>query len=57
MSEENVETVRRAYERVNATLELSRELYDPDVEFDVGDVSATTRTSSSTWEMCRWNSG
>src|SRR5262245_1282129 len=39
MSEENVETVRRAYERVNATLELPRELYDPDVEFDVGDVS------------------
>jgi hypothetical protein len=29
MSQENVETVRRAYERVNATLELSRELYDP----------------------------
>ena len=39
MSQEKVETVRRAYERVNATLELSRELYDPDVEFDVGDVS------------------
>jgi hypothetical protein len=39
MSQENVEIVRRAYERVNATLELSLELYDPDVEFDVGDVS------------------
>ena len=39
MSQENVEIVRRAYERVNATLELSQELYDPDVEFDVGDVS------------------
>ena len=39
MSQENVETVRRAYESVNATLELSRELYNPDVEFDVGDVS------------------
>ena len=39
MSEENVEIVRRAYGRVNATLELFRELYDPDVEFDVGDVS------------------
>jgi ketosteroid isomerase-like protein len=39
MSQENVEIVRRAYERVNATLELSQELYDPNVEFDVGDVS------------------
>jgi ketosteroid isomerase-like protein len=39
MSQENVEIVRRAYKRVNATLELSQELYDPDVEFDVGDVS------------------
>jgi ketosteroid isomerase-like protein len=39
MSQENVEIVRRAYEMVNATLELSQELYDPDVEFDVGDVS------------------
>ena len=39
MSEENVGIVRRACERVNATLELPRELYDPDVELDVGDVS------------------
>ena len=39
MSQENVENVRRAYESVNATLELSRELYDPDVEFHVEDVS------------------
>ncbi len=39
MSQENVEAVRRAYERVNAALEVSPELFAPDVEFDVGDVS------------------
>jgi MFS family permease len=34
MSEENVETVRRVYEGVNARLEVPRELFDPDYEFD-----------------------
>ena len=34
MSEENVQTVRRVYERVNARLETPRELFDPDYEFD-----------------------
>jgi hypothetical protein len=34
MSEENVETVRRVYEGVNARLEAPRELFDPDYEFD-----------------------
>ncbi len=39
MSEENLETLRRAYERVNARLEWPQELFDPDVELDVRDVS------------------
>lgn len=34
MSEENVETVRRVYEGVNARLEAPRELFDPGYEFD-----------------------
>ena len=34
MSEENVETVRRVYEGVNARMEVPRELFDPDYEFD-----------------------
>jgi ketosteroid isomerase-like protein len=34
MSEENVETVRRVYEGVNARLEVPRELFDRDYEFD-----------------------
>jgi ketosteroid isomerase-like protein len=34
MSEQNVETVRRVYEGVNARLEAPRELFDPDYEFD-----------------------
>jgi ketosteroid isomerase-like protein len=34
MSEENVETVRRVYERVNARMEVPPELFDPDYEFD-----------------------
>jgi ketosteroid isomerase-like protein len=34
MSEENVQTVRRVYEGVNASLEVPRELFDPDYEFD-----------------------
>ena len=31
---ENVETVRRVYEGVNARLEVPPELFDPDYEFD-----------------------
>jgi hypothetical protein len=34
MSEENVEVVRRVYEGVNARLDVPRELFDPDYEFD-----------------------
>jgi ketosteroid isomerase-like protein len=34
MSDENVETVRRVYEGVNARLEVPRELFEPDYEFD-----------------------
>jgi ketosteroid isomerase-like protein len=34
VSEEHVETVRRVYEGVNARLEVPRELFDPDYEFD-----------------------
>ena len=34
MSEQNVETVRRVYEGVNARLEAPRELFDPEYEFD-----------------------
>jgi ketosteroid isomerase-like protein len=34
MSQENVETVRRVYEGVNARLEAPRELFDSDYEFD-----------------------
>ncbi len=39
MSQENVEIVRRAYEEVNANLEASDELFDPDYEFDARDVA------------------
>jgi ketosteroid isomerase-like protein len=34
MSAKNVETVRRVYEGVNARMEVPRELFDPDYEFD-----------------------
>jgi ketosteroid isomerase-like protein len=34
MSEENVEKVRRVYEGVTARMEVPRELFDPDYEFD-----------------------
>jgi hypothetical protein len=34
MSEKNVQTVRRVYEGVNARLEVPRELFDPNYEFD-----------------------
>ncbi len=34
VSHENVETVRRVYEGVNARMETPRELFDPDYEFD-----------------------
>ena len=34
MSEQNVETVRRVYEGVTARMEVPRELFDPDYEFD-----------------------
>ena len=40
MSEENIEVVEGAYERVNATLELPQELFDPEWELDITDVSA-----------------
>jgi ketosteroid isomerase-like protein len=40
MSQENVEIVRRAYEGVTARLELPQELFDPDWELDITDVSA-----------------
>jgi len=39
MSQENIETVRRAYEGVNARLEPPRELYDPGYEMDATDVA------------------
>jgi ketosteroid isomerase-like protein len=34
MSEKNLESVRRVYEGVNTRLEVPRELFDPDYEFD-----------------------
>ena len=34
MSEKNVETIRRVYEGVNTRMEVPRELFDPDYEFD-----------------------
>jgi hypothetical protein len=34
MSGKSVETVRRVYEGVNARLEVPRDLFDPDYEFD-----------------------
>jgi ketosteroid isomerase-like protein len=34
VSEQSIETVRRVYEGVNARLEVPRELFDPDYEFD-----------------------
>ena len=34
MSQENVEAVRRVYEGVSARLEVPRELFAPDYEFD-----------------------
>jgi ketosteroid isomerase-like protein len=43
MSEKNVETVRRVYEGVNARLEIPRELFDPDYEFD--------RTAAEVWNQ------
>jgi ketosteroid isomerase-like protein len=39
MSQENVETVRRVYEEVTARLEMPRELFEPELELDVMDVS------------------
>ncbi len=39
MSQENVETVRRAYAGVRARLEPPRELFDPEYELDARDVS------------------
>jgi ketosteroid isomerase-like protein len=39
MSQENVEIVRRAYERVTASLELPLELYHQDMVLDARDVS------------------
>jgi ketosteroid isomerase-like protein len=39
MSEENVETVRGFYERVNAGLDDPPGLFDPDYEFDARDVA------------------
>ncbi len=39
MSQENVEIVRAAYDRVNAGLEDPPELFDPDYEFDARDVA------------------
>jgi ketosteroid isomerase-like protein len=39
LSQENVEIVRAAYERVNAGLEDPPELFDPDYEFDARDVA------------------
>jgi len=39
MSQENVDTVRRAYERVTADLETPRELLHPEYEVDARDVS------------------
>ena len=44
MSQENVEIVRRQYERVNTDYKVEyegeRELFDPDYEFDARDVAA-----------------
>src|SRR4029453_11681030 len=34
VSAKNVETVRRVYEGVSARMEVPRELFDPDYEFD-----------------------
>jgi len=34
VSEKNVETIRRVYEGVSTRLEVPRELFDPDYEFD-----------------------
>lgn len=39
MSQQNVETIRRAYEGVNAALESPREVFDPDYELDARDVA------------------
>ena len=39
MSQENVEIVRRAYERVTASLEMPLGLYAPDLVLDASDVS------------------
>jgi ketosteroid isomerase-like protein len=38
MSEENVEAVRRIYERVTASLEWPEELFDADFESDMGEL-------------------
>jgi ketosteroid isomerase-like protein len=37
MSEENVEIVRRIFATVNDSLDLPRELYDPDYELDLSE--------------------
>jgi ketosteroid isomerase-like protein len=39
MSQENVEIVRRAYEEVNANLDVPDALFDPDYEFDAREVA------------------
>ena len=38
MSQENVETVRRIYERVSASMEWPAELFDADFESDMHEV-------------------
>jgi ketosteroid isomerase-like protein len=60
MSEENVKTVQQAYEGANDRLEFPKELFDPDWELDVTEVSpedvavvrVTTREAfREYWEM------
>jgi ketosteroid isomerase-like protein len=60
VSEKNVETIRRVYERVNTRKETPRELFDPDYEFDntelwpdidgVLDFDAAQRAMREYWE-------
>jgi ketosteroid isomerase-like protein len=40
MSQENVEIVRRVYERVTASLEMSPDLFDTDLEVDATEIGA-----------------
>jgi ketosteroid isomerase-like protein len=40
MSEENLEIVRRVYERVTASLEMSPDLFDTDFEVDATEIGA-----------------